>query len=118
MNILHNLIIILTLTIQNLTYIGFMIYLSEHSLKKLISPKFLVSFCIYSVVLNYLQKHDNNQLMFAFLLMFAFYSLMIFINTRCTISQAINISIAGYFIVSCCQAVVMLALALLNLNFD
>lgn len=118
MNILHNLIIILTLTIQNLTYIGFMIYLSEHSLKKLTSPKFLVSFCIYSVVLNYLQKHDNNQLMFAFLLMFAFYSLMIFINTRCTISQAINISIAGYFIVSCCQAVVMLALALLNLNFD
>ena len=109
MNILHNLIIILTLTIQNLTYIGFMIYLSEHSLKKLTSPKFLVSFCIYSVVLNYLQKHDNNQLMFAFLLMFAFYSLMIFINTRCTISQAINISIAGYFIVS---------LALLNLNFD
>lgn len=100
MNILHNLIIILTLTIQNLTYIGFMIYLSEHSLKKLTSPKFLVSFCIYSVVLNYLQKHDNNQLMFAFLLMFAFYSLMIFINTRCTISQAINISIAGYFIVS------------------
>ena len=118
MNILHNLIIILTLTIQNLTYIGFMIYLSEHSLKKLTSPKFLVSFCIYSVVLNYLQKHDNNQLMFAFLLMFTFYSLMIFINTRCTISQAINISIAGYFIVSCCQAVVMLALALLNLNFD
>ena len=95
-----------------------MIYLSEHSLKKLTSPKFLVSFCIYSVVLNYLQKHDNNQLMFAFLLMFTFYSLMIFINTRCTISQAINISIAGYFIVSCCQAVVMLALALLNLNFD
>lgn len=90
MNILHNLIIILTLTIQNLTYIGFMIYLSEHSLKKLTSPKFLISFCIYSVVLNYLQKHDNNQLMFAFLLMFAFYSLMIFINTRCTISQAIN----------------------------
>ena len=80
MNILHNLIIILTLTIQNLTYIGFMIYLSEHSLKKLTSPKFLVSFCIYSVVLNYLQKHDNNQLMFAFLLMFAFYSLMIFIK--------------------------------------
>ena len=118
MNILHNLTIILTLTIQNITYIGFMIYLSEHSLKRLTSPKFLVSFCIYSVVLHYLQKHDNNQLMFAFLLMFAFYSLMIFINTRCTISQAINISIAGYFIVSCCQAVVMLALALLNLNFD
>ena len=115
---MNTLMTILNSFLQNITYIGFMLYLAHVNLKKLFNFKFIITFSIYSLALFFIQRYDNKQLMAAFVIVLIMYILMIYINSECNLNTSINIVLFGYFFVNIAQFIVLTFFVIFNFSFN
>lgn len=106
------------LLIQNITYLGTMLYLAGQHTKKLFSMRFTLCFVIYTSILYIMQLYDNTWLVTAFFIILCLYTVIIKINTGCVLSKSLNIATFGYVFVSIIQTVFIFILKLFNLEVD
>lgn len=104
--------------IQNITYLGTMLYLAGQHTKKLLSMRFTLCFVIYTSILYIMQLYDNTWLVTAFFIILCLYTIIIKINTGCTLSKSLNIATFGYVFASIIQAVIIFILKLFHLELD
>lgn len=100
MNIL---IAVLNTLIQNITNVGFMLYIAHTNLKKLFNFKFITSFLVYNVILFIIQSYDNHQLVIAIIGLFVMHILLLLINSECNLNNAVCVTLFSYFITNLSQ---------------
>lgn len=115
---MNTLITILNHSIQNMTYIGFMLYLANVNLKKLFNFKFILTFSIYNLIIFPIERHDNEQLMAAFITLLLIQIFMICINSECNLNHAVNIALFGYFFISIIQFILLIPFFIFGINID
>lgn len=111
-------ITVLATIIQNITFLGFMLYLANQNLQMLFRAKFLISFSAYSLFIFLIQRNDNNWIFCALIILFCAYTTVVFFNSNCKLSQCINCVLLGYLVVTLCQIIAILIFNLFHFKYD
>lgn len=112
---------IFTIVLQNITYLGCMLYLSgEYTLKSLLPPpeKLLLSFIAFNFLVSLIQIYDNQWILLGLFLVFLLYIVFLYINTSKSISQCCNIALFGYLLASLCQGIGIVLFNLLHIPYN
>lgn len=95
--------------LQNITYLGTILYLANHSLKRIFTLRFAISFACYSAILYLVQTYGNEVMPTSLLVSIGLFTIMTLIHSTCNITQALVISLTGFVMISLIQFVFILS---------
>lgn len=103
--ILNILIAILSSFFQNMAYTGTLVYIANHSIKRIFTRRFVLYFIIYTLTLYFLQITNEHFMLFSLFIQFFLLTVIAFFNSEQNITQSLFLAIIDYVFVCLIESV-------------
>lgn len=110
--ILNILITILSSFFQNMAYTGTLVYIANHSIKRIFTRRFVLCFIIYTLAIYFLQITNEHFMLFSLFIEFFFLTVIAFFNSERNITQSLFLSIIDFVVISLIQTVFLVPFSL------
>lgn len=97
--------VILLSFFQNMAYTGTLVYIANHSIRRIFTRRFVLCFIIYTLALYFLQTRNEHFMVFSLFIYFFFLTVIAFFNSERNITQALFLSIVDYVLISLIESV-------------
>ena len=110
--ILNILITILSSFFQNMAYTGTLVYIANHSIKRIFTRRFVLCFIIYTLAIYFLQITNEHFMLFSLFIEFFLLTVIAFFNSERNITQSLFLSIIDFVVISLIQVVFLVPFTL------
>lgn len=109
---------LVSLILQDLTYIGIMFYFAGKPLKEFLCPKAILSFIAFVAFVYLLQNNSNDAVIESLVLLLFATTLYLKLNTKQSLGTSFRISVVGYFLESILQVAVIAIFSIFPVDYS